>query len=115
MISAVMVPYPFTVVGVDARQRDMAFGLAMTLVAVGWWRRARQGGRVVSFVVATAVLAAAQFALSWVVGYGSGGALAVAWWFEKATSVVMLALCLGALISAARHTTDGSEVAGPGA
>jgi hypothetical protein len=83
MVSAVSLRYPFTLEGVDARQRDMGFGLGMTLVAVGWVRRARTTGPVLSFVAASAVLACALVALSWIVGYEPSGSLALAWWNER--------------------------------
>jgi peptidoglycan/LPS O-acetylase OafA/YrhL len=94
LLTSFVLPFPHTESGVDARQRTMAFGLGLALVAVGWLRRGHR--RVLPFVLAYALLALALAVQSFVLGYGAEGPLAVAWWNDKVAGGLMLVLCAGA-------------------
>jgi peptidoglycan/LPS O-acetylase OafA/YrhL len=97
LASSFVLPFPHIESGVDARQRTMAFGVGLTLVAAGWLRRGQR--RVLPFVLAYAVLAAALSLQSLVLGYDAQGQLAVAWWNDKVTGGLMLLLCLSAAVA----------------
>jgi peptidoglycan/LPS O-acetylase OafA/YrhL len=100
LLTSFVLPLPHTESGVDARQRTMAFGLGLALVAVGWLRRGHR--RVLPFVLAYALLALALAGQSFVLGYGGQGPLAVAWWNDKVAGVLMLVHCAGAAVAAHR-------------
>jgi hypothetical protein len=96
LVSSFVLVFPHTASGVAARQRTMAFGVALALVAVGWLRRGSR--RVLPFVLAYALLATALALQSIVLGYGPGGQLALSWWNDKVTGGLMLLLCLVAAV-----------------
>jgi hypothetical protein len=54
LLISFVLPFPHTENGVDARQRTMAFGVGLALVAVGWLRRGHRG--VLPFVLAYALV-----------------------------------------------------------
>ena len=91
LASSFILPFSWTENGVDARQRTMAFGIGLAVVAVGWLRRGHR--RVLPFVLAYALLAVALVLQSFVLGYGADGPLAVEWWNDKLTGGLMLLLC----------------------
>ena len=97
LASSFILPFSWTENGVDARQRTMAFGIGLAVVAVGWLRRGHR--RVLPFVLAYALLAVALVLQSFVLGYGADGPLAAAWWNDKVTGGLMLLLCV---VAAAR-------------
>jgi hypothetical protein len=107
LASSFVLVFPHTASGVAARQRTMAFGLGLALVGVGWLRRGTR--RVLPFVLAYALLAAALVLQSYLVGYGADGPLAVTWWNDKVTGGLLLLLCLVAAATAIRRRERGEE------
>jgi peptidoglycan/LPS O-acetylase OafA/YrhL len=85
----------------------MAFGVGLALVAVGWLRRGTR--RVLPFVLAYAVLAAALAVQSYFLGYGRDGQLALTWWNDKVTGGLLLLLCLVAAVGAVRRRQRGQR------
>ena len=100
LASSFILPFSWTENGVDARQRTMAFGIGLAVVAVGWLRRGHR--RVLPFVLAYALLAVALVLQSAVLGYSSDGPRAVEWWNDKVSGGLMLLLCVVAAARASR-------------
>jgi hypothetical protein len=109
LLSSFVLVFPHTASGVAARQRTMAFGVGLAVVAVGWLRRGSR--RVLPFVLAYAVLAIGLGLQSFVFGYGPEGRLALSWWNEKLTAALLLILCLVATVRAVRR--DGQRASRP--